>query len=305
MDKWLKSYAESKNITSKYSLNSMKSNLKRIEKVTGKKIEQWKAADFKNPEAILDKIIEDYSLNTALVTMNAIKMWLMMENASAKIIDEYTEYIKDLSHEKDETVKKQQKNSLEEELGENFDFKRLQKTVRDYVSKNLDGAKGNELVKLLLISLFTLQPPTRIGNYLNMEIRRGDGKRLGNDKNYLMVKDGKYKFIFNKYKTSKHLGKTELPVTDPLLEKVISKHIEGKNGRTPIFLEKSQTHVTQLLNSITKKILDVPISVNVLRHSFLTDFMNSNPSIAEKERVAKIVGQTYKVPRMEKYARVE
>jgi len=174
MDKWLESYAQSKNITSKYSLNSMKSNLKRIEKVTGKKIEEWKAIDFKNPEAILDKIIEDYSLNTALVTMNAIKMWLMMENASAKIIDEYTEYIKDLSHEKDNTVKKQQKNDLEEELGENFDFKRLQKTVRDYVSKNLDGARNNELIKLLLISLFTLQPPTRIGNYLNMEIRRGD-----------------------------------------------------------------------------------------------------------------------------------
>lgn len=305
MDKWLESYASNKKINSKYSLSSMKSNLKRVEKIIGKEIDKWKPSNFSDPEKLLDKIVEKYSLNTAIVTMNAVKMWLMAENAKASLIEEYTDYIKELAHEKDEGVNKQEKTAAEEELGENFNFKKLQDTVRKYVSDRLPEAKGNELVKLLLISLYTLQPPTRIGNYLDMEIRKGDGKRLKNDKNYLMIKDGKYKFIFNKYKTSKHLGKVELPVEDKLLEKVIAKHIDGKTGKTPTFLEKSQSQVTQNLNSITKKVLDVPISVNVFRHSFLTDFMAGNPSISEKEKVAKIVGQTYKAPRMETYSRVE
>lgn len=306
MDDWLEKYSKSRKITSQYSLASMKSNLKRVEKVIKKDIKDWKIKDFENPEKILDDLVENYSLNTAIVSMSAIKSWLIEENAKASLIEEYTDYIKELTHEKESIVNQQEKTDLEKELDENFEWKNLTKKVKDYIEKNIDkNINKNDLTKLLLIGLYTLQPPARIGNYLNMEIRKGDGKKLSNDKNYLMLKDGKYKFIFNKYKTSKHLGKVELPVTDPLLTKLITKHIEDKKGRVPIFLNLTQSQVTQFLNSISKKILGVPVSVNVFRHSFLSDFMKRNPSIKEKKEIASIVGQKYRIPRMEKYSRIE
>ena len=52
MDEYIKKYADKKKITSKYSLTSMKSNLRRIEKIIDKDFNKWKISDFKEDEKI-------------------------------------------------------------------------------------------------------------------------------------------------------------------------------------------------------------------------------------------------------------
>ena len=305
MDEYIKKYADKKKITSKYSLTSMKSNLRRIEKIIDKDFNKWKISDFKEDEKILDDFTDKFQLNTVIVSMNAIKVWLMMNKAPVKIIEEYGDIIKDLGKLKDDNVKEQKKTPAEEELGDDFDFDIMEKKIKKYVEKEYETAKGSKLRQLLLVSLFGLQPPTRIGNYLKMEIRKGQGTKLSNDKNYLMKNKGEYKFIFNKYKTSKHIGKVELPVKNQLLKNVLDRYLKNIPADQKELFEATQSQITNNLESITKKIFDVPFSVNVFRHAFLTYFLNKNPSIKEKETMAKIIGQTYKTPRMEKYVRIE
>tara|TARA_R110000851_G_scaffold317415_2_gene480906 strand:+ start:742 stop:1659 length:918 start_codon:yes stop_codon:yes gene_type:complete len=305
MNEFIEKYSKEKNITSKYSLASMKSNLRRVEKIIDKNFDDWEVDDFKDHEKIIDDLTDKYQLNTVIVTLNAIKVWLIINKKPVKIIEEYGEIIKELGRLKDNTVKEQKKTDVEEELGKDFNFDNMREKIRDYVEENYESSKGTKLKDLLLVSLFSLQPPARIGNYLNMEIKQGVGSSLPKDKNYLMKNKGEYKFIFNKYKTAKHIGQVELEVKDELLKNVITKYLKNIPGDQEELFESDQSKVTSALIRATKKIFDVGFSLNVFRHSFLTEFLGKNPSIIEKEYMAKIIGQKYEVPRMEKYSRIE
>ena len=164
----------------------------------------------------------------------------------------------------------------------------------------------------VILGLYTLQPPTRIGNYLDMKIRNNckrDIKSLNKKHNYICkMEDGKYKMVFNNYKTAKYLGKivhiVENDILNKLLDKYITQYVKGDtlftnaNG-SPI----TQPNYTQALQSITKKSLGKTLTPNDIRHIFLSWFQAQNPSIEEKEKVAKMIGQTYKPSRMELYAR--
>lgn len=304
MDKWMEKYAKAKNITSKYTLRSMVSNLRRLEKTMDIPFDKWKVSDFKNSEKIVDGLVDKYQLNSVLVSISAAKVWLMSKDAPEDIIDDYHEIMKDLSKTKDETVKEQKKTPTEEELGEDFEYPKMKAKIEKYIKENINKATNHQLRNLMLVGLYSLQPPTRIGNYLDMQVRSGTGKGLPKDKNYLLVNDGKFTFVFNKYKTSNSIGQVVLPVEDELLEELLEKYVETLKGKKPIFIDRYQGSITAYLKTITKKIFGVPFSVNTFRHSFLTHFMEGNPSIKDKEKIAKIVGQIYKPSRAELYSRV-
>lgn len=286
----------------------MRSNLRRVEKIIRKPFEKWKVGDFKNDEKILDDFIDLYQLNSVIVSLNAIKMWLMFQKAKGSIIEDYGDIIKDLGKTKDDQVHKQEKTDIEEDLGDDFEWPIMQAKIRKYVSQNIDKVKGVKLKQLVMVSLFGLQPSTRIGNYLGMVVKDGEGGKLSSNKNYLIVptkRNDSYKFIFNKYKTSKHIGKTELKVVDKLLSQVLDKYTDTLDGEDPLLFDMTQAQITNNLKSITKKIFGVGFSVNVFRHSFLTNFLSGNPSIEEKSKMAKVIGQTYKPSRGESYVRID
>jgi hypothetical protein len=99
-------------------------------------------------------------------------------------------------------------------------------------------------------------------------------------------------------------------VSDERLNKLLSKWFEDYNTAKKDFLvnasglKMSQEGVSNAVRSGSKRITGKELTLNALRHIFLTHFTASNPSIEEKSRVAKLVGQTYHPNRMELYARV-
>jgi hypothetical protein len=283
----------------------MKSNLKRLETVLKVPFEDWKVSDFEDDDELTDDLVESYSLNSTIVTLNAAKIWLMSKKASEKVINEYTEMIQIMGTEKDSQAQKQQKSETEEDLGEDFDWEIMTSKIRKYITNNLGTAKRIKLKQLLLLGLFGLQPPARIGNYLNMYVHRGIGSKLDSDKNYLMKDKGKLKFIYNKFKTSKHIGKTDVIIEDPLLIEVLMKYIKTLEGKNPLLIDMSQSQVTNNIKAITKKVFGTAFSVNTFRHSFLTWFMGTNPSIDEKKRVITSIGQVFKASTTDKYVRVD
>jgi len=303
MEAYIEKYTKDKNISSKHTISSIRSNLRRVERVMDIKFDKWKISDFKNDEKVLEKLIEDYQLNSVIVSISALKSWLITKNAPEKITSEYDSIVRDLSREKSNIVNKQEKTSDEEELGEDFEWKQLTEKSRKFIKANMEDASKEKLRNLLILGFFSLQPPARIGNYLNMQVR-STKKKLPLTHNYLVRNGDGMKFIFNKYKTAKHIGQVELEVEDNLLKELLNKYIEKLPGKNPVLLNMSSSNVVSSLKKITKKFLNVGISVNTFRHSFLSDFLNSNPSIKEKERIAKIIGQKYRAPRMETYKRI-
>lgn len=306
MDEYIKKYLKEKNITSKHSAVSIKNNLRRVEKIIDKPFDKWQIKDFENSEKLLDDFTEKYQLNSVIVSISALKSWLIEKDAKEKLVNEYMEILKELIGEKENHVNKQELTSEEKELGEDFDWEKLQEKSKKYIEANIGKAKGNRLRDLLILSLFSLQPPARLGNYLDMEIRQGKGSKLPDSKNYLMVSGNDYKFIFNKYKTAKHLGKVELKVESSLMKDLLAKYIKerkAQDGKNPDLLDITTSQMSAVLRNVTKKFLPTGITLNPFRHSFATWFMASNPSIEEKEKITKILGQTYKPPRVEKYAR--
>ena len=302
---YIEEYSKKKSITSTYTKKSISSNIKRVEKSIGIKFENWKESDFKNVEKVVDNLVEDYSLNSVLVSISTIKSWLMYHEASEELIKEYNNVVNDLAKEKDNLVDSQKKSKDEEDLGEDFDWKILTEKSRKFIEKNLPTKDKTKLRGLLILGLFSLQEPTRIGNYLDMEYRKmKSGESLPKDKNYLINNNGKFKFIFNTYKTSKYLGQVVLPVEDELLTKLLTDYSEFLKNKDIVF-GQSSSNISFILKNITKHFLKTGISLNPFRHSYLTWFLKQNPSINEKQRVARIIGQKYTIPRMEKYSRID
>lgn len=323
MEDIINKYMEGNGSQSKATRTTMRSGLRRLERLLEKPLEDMTSNTFSDPEAMIEKILDDYSLNTGISTILVIKQVLKHLGAekNEKLIKEYNEFMLELVNERNQAMMEQKKTPAEEKLGEDFDYQRM----KDKFFKYIEGINGTKLSfqkarAILILALYLFQPPTRISNYLNMQVKRPSA-RLSKKKNYLLTDGDNVKFVFQDYKTSKHLGKQELRVTDPdlksLINDYISKHPERERKATKNnprrygfeFLTTesgapvSQSNFTNILKGITEKIYGVPLSVNNMRHIFLTWFLNQNPSLKEREKVAHIMGQTFRPSRAELYAR--
>jgi hypothetical protein len=129
--------------------------------------------------------------------------------------------------------------------------------------------KHEKCDKQLLAALFVLQPPRRLLDYSGMKIIH----RAPKDKkhNYLLMTGygdhRKFVFIFNHYKTSGIYGTQIIEITDPLIKKLLLKNL--RNDKIPI-LEKKANSLSKLLSRLFTKYTGKRISVDILRHSYLT-----------------------------------
>jgi hypothetical protein len=138
----------------------------------------------------------------------------------------------------------------------------------------------NDLLKLLVTSLYVLQPPRRNGDYLEMKVVPTYNDDLPQNMNYLDTKKGE--FIFNKYKTSKKYGEFRKAI-EPELRAIVSLYLkhhpnlwEGrKQKKEPVpFLVYRDGEPLHQLNSITRlinSVLGKGIGSSALRHIYITE----------------------------------
>lgn len=117
----------------------------------------------------------------------------------------------------------------------------------------------NYIIICLLSGLFI--PPRRSLDYTEMKI-----KDISKDKdNYI----DKNKFIFNTYKTAKFYGKQELEIPNEL-KKILSKWIKINPTDYLLFDVNNEKLSNVKLNQRLNKIFGKKISVNMLRHIYLS-----------------------------------
>ena len=149
-------------------------------------------------------------------------------------------------------------------------------------------ADTSTIVEYLLIAL--------LGGILpSLPPRRSLDMALLKIRNYNLLTDNYYKsgkLYFNKYKTSQKYGLQTLSVPEEL-NKIIKKWIKINDTDYLLFSTNGNQLSSPQITRILNKIFDGKnISVDMLRHIYLTNYYKDMPSLREMEAVAADMGHT-------------
>jgi hypothetical protein len=154
-----------------------------------------------------------------------------------------------------------------------------------------------KITELIILSLFVLQSPRRILDYMIMYIVKKLPKNINREINYLDLSTRT--FYFNNYKTSGTYKTQEVNISDKLYSLIncyIKLHPLKLTATTPIPLLcdyegkpfNTSSQITKILNKIFMRYAGKKISVNLLRNIFLTD--KFKPQMNELENIATQMG---------------
>lgn len=153
-------------------------------------------------------------------------------------------------------------------------------------NESLSKPEFNRLSEFITLALFVLQAPRRILDYTQFKIRNINKK----EDNYLKGN----KMVFNRYKTAKSHGQQEVDV-NPLLLKYIRLWIKV-NPTEYLLVDSKQTQLSQpQLTLRLNNIFGRNVSVNMLRHIFITDELGDE--IEKLEKKAEAMGHSLEMQR--------
>jgi len=195
-----------------------------------------------------------------------------------------------------EKVKKIEKKQV---VNKKQDDRWISKEETEEARKNL-LEKAEKSKKLLdyrdyvMFSLFTLLPPRRAADYGEMKISKNEDK----EGNVLVprIKNGKkrfWKFVFNDFKLSEKKGSESfdrdfmenLPNGREILELLDGWLLMNPKGYF-LVTPRSNTHMSKAMSRLSKRVLKKPININIFRHMYISNFLDTNPFLLEKEMIS-------------------
>jgi len=235
---------------------------------------------FKRDEANKDKEFnKEYFYNSSKVIKllppepNKRKSYLSAIIVLCNDKEKCKEYTEQMNEDADKVAafnKTQQKNEKQEKVGF-LEKGELMSKYNDLVKYNKtlwktakDIYDYQSLQNQVILALYCLTEPRRLLDYTEMKIKEINREQ----DNYIYSK----KFYFNKYKTAKFKGSTSVAIPDEL-NKILKKWISLIQSKTEYLL--SDTNFNKLtptaLNKRLQAILGKGRSVNILRHSYLSN----------------------------------
>lgn len=130
-------------------------------------------------------------------------------------------------------------------------------------------------------------PPRRSLDYALMKI-----------KNFDKTTDNYYQkdtFVYNKYKTSAHYGQQQIDVKKdaPEFNKMIKKWITINPTDYLLFSSNQQPLTSSQISKMLNKIFDKHVSVDMLRHIFLTETYKDIPALKQMDQLASDMGHSF------------
>lgn len=117
--------------------------------------------------------------------------------------------------------------------------------------------------------------------------------------NYIHMKKTGCKLVLNEYKTASKHGKYEKELPDTLCEEIHTSltlkprdYLFVNINKEPFELSNSFTHYA---NRILKKLFDKPLTISLIRHSFISTLDFNKLTIEEKEQIASEMCHTTKL----------
>lgn len=259
-------------------------------------------------DAVMERI-KGYADNTQKAILGAICSVLGLykeKGAYKKVYARYFDLLKDKKSE-DADVDKAEKTTKEKDNWIEWPevLKRRDEIKAEVDAfakiKTLDATQFQTVFNYLLLCLYTMVPPRRNQDYLNMVIVSKWNSDMAADKNYLDLSAGK--FVFNKYKTAKSHGQQIVEIPSDLLEAVhtyIARHPLKPKGRKRFvdvpFLVTATGEPIKAVNGITRalnRIFKRKVGSSLLRHIYLSNKYD----IKDIERDASLMAHSVSMQR--------
>lgn len=252
-------------------------------------------------DVILEKI-QKYKMTTqrgfiiAIVSaLKEVKSMQPMYEKYSKLLEHYNMELKN-NNSKSDT----QKDNWISQEDVYMVYNQLYETVEPLLCSKKSTITEVDYVKiteLIILSLFVLQPPRRILDYLIMYAVKKTPKELDKNINYFDI--SKRLFYFNNFKTSTTYNTQEVAVSDRLyaiLMCYLKIHPLKLTATTKIPLIcdyqgnafTTGNQITRILNKIFIRYTGKKISVNLLRNIFLTN--KFKPQMDELDTTAHDMG---------------
>ena len=152
----------------------------------------------------------------------------------------------------------------------------------------------------VIYQFYTLQPPRRNDDNVRIEIiNEGyDKEKLDNKKNYIVIDENNIpnELIYNYYKTKKDHGKQTITITNENLKKTIQKDIlrhQKKEGDKLFKYSRADTFGKAIARVFTK-VYNMKITLNTIRHSYITWEMREVRNVRYLENLALLMGHSVK-----------
>ena len=211
-----------------------------------------------------DKVLEhlkDVPSNKRKTILSALVIITNKKDYRDLMLDDVKVYNDEMS--KQQKSDQQKENWVDTDAITNV-FENLQKNAMLVYKKKFRTSQDLQLIQnFILLACFVYIPPRRSKDFVDFKI-----KNIDKDKDNYMEKNT---FVFNSYKTSKFYGKqvVQIPVK---LRNIIQRWIKI-NPTEYLFFDSNFNQLSSVkLNQRLNKIFGgMKVSVNMLRHAYLTD----------------------------------
>jgi integrase len=210
-----------------------------------------------NPVKVIDYIKKKKNLSTKKTALSAcykLSSNPLYKNAMLEIIKEYNKEV----NKQEKTITQKENWATSDLLKEKFEYYK-----NHWNNKNSNFTNKQNFILLALLGGFYI-PPRRLKDYTNFKINNIDEIK----DNYLKGK----KLYFNSYKGSDKKGLQIVPIPNELYY-ILKKWIKYNKdlGNDYLFTnDKGEQMSNVVLNQKLNKIFQKKISVNALRHSYLS-----------------------------------
>jgi hypothetical protein len=244
-------------------------NLNRLKTLMGVEDESLKW--LKNTKKVIDFIDAlDYSLNYKKSFYIAIVSLLKLQNSLKKELEVYRTKQLSYNNEQSKIYDKQMLSPNEEEK-----FMNWPDIVK--AAKQMEPDSEDHLI----VSLYTLLPPLR-NDFVKMKIV--DEIPTDASGNYLIVGPKTSQIVLNEFKTSRKYG-TQIIDVPSKLNLIIKKYL--KNYPTDVLFNTTEPQMSKKIGDVFEKLLGKRVTINILRHSYISYMKRNEPTLKKKEELAK------------------
>jgi len=232
---------------------------------------------FKDTDRIM-KYLEDTPPNKRKSIMGAVFVLTNDESARDLMIED-SKVVND-HYKEQKKSKKEIENWIDWKDILNIYNAKLRTANLIFKKKVITPEDINILNDFIILSCYVLMPPRRLMDYAEMKIRNFDE----NTNNCIKGKN----IIFNNYKTTKAYGKQTFPMPKEFAT-LVKKWMTINETDYLVFHKKGKETSVSNLNKQINSIFDgKKISVDMIRHSFLTHYYSGKmPSLVEMEAMSK------------------
>lgn len=238
---------------------------------------EYPELDLKN----VDDIVEYLTALDKKKSTIRTNVWCVMQyhklNTPDLDLTRFKEVYKNLTIELNEKHMKQTKEGKEHK---SLEWPKVLEAVEKI---NADEHISDEIK--LLVALYTEIPPVR-NDYMSLRIcRRSPREDVGN---YIVLNDTVGKIIINEHKTAKEYGALKIKLPARLRARMLA-YIKENDSQTHLF-NVSGPSISRWLGDAFFKHSGQRVTINTLRHSYISEFRKGDKTLLEKRDLARAMG---------------